>query len=87
MATTSSVISTITRGRPSCFPPRAVVSLPRNESSVPGQESVRGHDTGDFGQEFPAKLLTLYREPTSLVVGEAKFPPAKPLRTLFSSSK
>ncbi len=45
---------------------------------MPGQESVRGDDTGDFGQEFPAKLLTLYREPTSLVVGEAKFPPAKP---------
>ena len=78
MATTSSVISTITRGRPSCFRRSAFVPLPRNEPSVPGQQSVRGDDTGDFGQEFPAKLLTLYREPTSLVVGEAKFPPAKP---------
>ena len=43
-----------------------------------GQKGVRGDDTGDFGQEFPAKPLTLYREPTSLVVGETKFPPAKP---------
>ncbi len=34
--------------------------LPSKEPSVPGQESVRGDDTGDFGQEFPAKLLTLY---------------------------
>ncbi len=25
-----------------------------------------------------AKLLTLYREPTPLVISEAKFPPAKP---------
>ncbi len=45
---------------------------------MPGQESVRGDDTGDVGHEFPAKLLTLYREPTSLVVREAKLPPAKP---------
>ena len=35
---------------------------------MPGQESVRGDDTGDVGHAFPAKLLTLYREPTSLVV-------------------
>ena len=34
--------------------------------------------TGDFCQEFPAKRLTLYREPTSLVVCEAKLLPAKP---------
>jgi hypothetical protein len=45
---------------------------------VPGQEGVRGDDTGDFGQEFPAEDLTLDRESTSLVVGEAKFPLAKP---------
>jgi serine/threonine protein kinase len=32
----------------------------------------------DVGQEFPSKLLTLYREPTSLVVGETKFPSRKP---------
>ena len=35
-------------------------------------------DTGNFCQEFPAKRLTLYREPTSLVVRETKLPPAKP---------
>ena len=45
---------------------------------MPGQDGFRCDDTGDFGQEFPAKLLTLYREPSSLVVGEAKFPPVKP---------
>ena len=45
---------------------------------MPGQESVRGDDTGDVGHEFPAKLLTLYGELTSLVVREAKLPPAKP---------
>jgi hypothetical protein len=56
------------------FPPRAVVPLPRNEPSVPGQQGFRGDDTGDFCQEFPAKLLTLYREPTPLVIREAKFP-------------
>ena len=55
-----------------------MVPLPSNEPSVPGQEGVRGDDTGDFGQEFPAEGLTLDRVPTSLVVGEAKFPPAKP---------
>ena len=37
-----------------------------------------------FGREcqskvpFPAKRLTLYRQPTSLVVCETKLPPAKP---------
>ena len=30
------------------------------------QESVRGDDTGDVGHEFPAKLLTLYREPPQI---------------------
>ena len=45
---------------------------------MPGQEGVRGDDTGDFGQEFPAESLTLDSEPTSLVVGEAKLPPVKP---------
>ncbi len=45
---------------------------------MPGQEGVRGDETGDFGQEFSPEGLTLYREPTSLVIGEAKFPPAKP---------
>ena len=38
----------------------------------------RKADTDDFCQEFPAKRLTLYREPMSLVVREAKLPPAKP---------
>ena len=60
------------------FPPRAVVPLPRNEPSVPSQQGFRCDDTGDFGQEFPAKRLTLYRKPTALVVREAKLPPAKP---------
>ena len=45
---------------------------------MPGQEGFRCDDTGDFRQEFPAERLTLYREPTSLVVREAKLPPAKP---------
>ncbi len=39
--------------------------------------SIKMPHTGDFGQEFPAEGLTLYRVPTSLVIGEAKFPPAK----------
>ncbi len=60
------------------FPPHAVVPLPRDEPSVPSQKSFRCDDTGDFCQEFPAKRLTLYREPTSLVVCEAKLPPAEP---------
>ncbi len=60
------------------FPSRAVVPLPRNEPSVPGQEGFRCDDTGDFCQEFPAEGFTLYRKPTSLVVREAKLPPAKP---------
>jgi len=45
---------------------------------VPSQEGFRCDDTGGFCQEFPAERLTLYREPTSLVVREAKLPPAKP---------
>ena len=60
------------------FPPLAVVPLPRNQPSVPSQKGFRCDDTGDFCQEFPAKRLTLYREPTSLVVCETKLPPAKP---------
>ncbi len=55
---------------------------------MPSQEGFRCDDTGDFGQEFPAERLTLCREPPSLVVGEAEFPPGKlALRTLFSSSE
>ena len=49
-----------------------------DEPSVPSQKGFRCDDTGDFCQEFPAKRLTLYREPTSLVVCETKLPPAKP---------
>ncbi len=60
------------------FPPRTVVPLPRNEPPVPSQQGFRCDDTGDFCQEFPAERLTLYRETTSLVVREAKLPPAKP---------
>ena len=45
---------------------------------MPSQKGFRCDDTGDFCQEFPAKRLTLYREPTSLVVCETKLPPAKP---------
>ena len=59
------------------FPPLAVVPLPRNQPSVPSQQGFRCDDSGDFCQEFPAKRLTLYREPTSLVVCETKLPPAK----------
>ncbi len=29
-------------------------------------------------KSFRPRAFTLYREPTSLVIGEAKFPPAKP---------
>ena len=62
--------------RPSeLFPPLAVVPLLRDELSVPSQKSFRCDDSGDFCQEFPAKRLTLYRQPTSLVVCEAKLPP------------
>ena len=65
--------------RPSgLFPPLAVVPLLRDEPSVPSQQGFRCDDTGDFCQEFPAKRLTLYRQPTSLVVCETKLPPAKP---------
>ena len=60
------------------FPPLAVVPLPRNEPSMPSQQGFRCDDTGDFCQEFPAKRLTLYREPTSLGVRQAKLLPAKP---------
>ena len=60
------------------FPPLAVVPLPRNQPSVPSQQGFRCDDTGDFCQEFPAKRLTLYREPTSLIVCETKPPPAEP---------
>ena len=49
-----------------------------DEPSVPSQKGFRCDDTGDFCQEFPARRLTLYREPTSLVVCETKLPPAKP---------
>ena len=49
-----------------------------DEPSVPSQKGFRCDDTGDFCQEFPAKRLTLYREPTSLGVCETKLPPAKP---------
>ena len=59
------------------FPPLAVVPLPRNQPSVPSQQGFRCDDTGDFCQEFPAKRLTLYREPTSLGVRQAKLLPAK----------
>ena len=45
---------------------------------LPSQKGFRCDDTGDFCQEFPAKRLTLYRETMSLVVREAKRPPAKP---------
>ena len=44
---------------------------------MPSQKGFRCDDSGDFCQEFPAKRLTLYRKPTSLVVREAKLPPAK----------
>ena len=44
------------------FSPLAVV-----QPSVPSQQGFRCDDTGDFCQEFPAKRLTLYRAPTSLV--------------------
>ena len=47
------------------FPPLAVVPLPHNEPSVPSQQGFRCDDSGDFCQEFPAKRLTLHREPTS----------------------
>ena len=60
------------------FPPLAVVPLPRNQPSVPSQQGFRCDDTGDFCQEFPTKRLTLYREPTSLGVRQAKLLPAKP---------
>ena len=64
--------------RPSgLFPPLAVVPLPRNQPSVPSQQGFPCDDTGDFCQEFPAKRLTLYREPTSLGVRQAKLLPAK----------
>ena len=49
-----------------------------DEPSVPSQKGFRCDDTGDFCQEFPAKRLTIYREPTSLVVCETKLPPAEP---------
>ena len=49
-----------------------------DKPSVPSQKGFRCDDTGDFCQEFPAKRLTLYREPTSLVVCETKLPPAEP---------
>ncbi len=58
--------------------PRAVVPFFGNKPSVPREQRVGGDDTGDFGQEFPAEGLTLYCEPASLVVREAKLPPAKP---------
>ena len=38
---------------------------------MPSQECFRCEDTGDFCQEFPAERLTLYREPTSLVVNDS----------------
>ena len=76
--TTSLLISAMTQGPSGLFPPLAVVPLPRNQPSVPSQQGFRCDDTGDFCQEFPAKRLTLYREPTSLVVCETKLPPAKP---------
>ena len=60
------------------FPPLAVVPLPYNEPSVPSQQRFRSDDTGNFCQKFPAKRLTLYREPTSLVIRQTKLPPAKP---------
>ena len=60
------------------FPPLAVVPLPRDEPSVPSQKGFRCDDSGDFCQEFPAKRLTLYRQPTSLAVCEAKLLPAEP---------
>ena len=47
------------------FPPLAIVPLPHNEPSVPSQQGFRCDDSGDFCQEFPAKRLTLHREPTS----------------------
>ncbi len=68
------------------FPPHAVVPLPRNEPSVPGQQGFRGDESGDFCQEFPAEGLTLYREPTSSVK-RSFLPRSRALRTLFSSSK
>ena len=45
---------------------------------MPSQQGFRCDDTGNFCQEFPAKRLALYREPTSLVVRGSKLPPAKP---------
>ncbi len=60
------------------FAPRAGVPLFGNQPSVPREQGVGRDDTGDFGQEFPAEGLTLYCEPASLVVREAKLPPAKP---------
>ena len=63
--------------RASRLPPGAIIPLPSNEPSVPRQQGVGSDDTGDFGQEFPAERFSLYGEPTSLVVGEAKPPPAE----------
>ena len=60
------------------LPPRAIVPLPSNEPSVPGQEGVRGADTGDFGQEFPAEGLALCGEPPAFVVRETESLPAEP---------
>ena len=78
MPTTSSVISTITRGCPGCFRRSAFVPLPRNEPSVPGEEGVGSDDTGDFRQEFAAEGLALCREPSSLGVGEAQSSSTEP---------
>ena len=61
------------------FVPRAVVPHPRHEPSVSSQQGCRCDDTGNFCQEFPAKRLTLYREPrhrSSAV--RRSLPPAKP---------
>jgi len=41
-------------------------------------QAKRCDDTGDFCQEFPADGFTLLPRAASLVVREAKLPPAKP---------
>ncbi len=61
-----------------CQTDRGESSSTSGDECMPSQQGFRCDDTGDFCQEFPTKRLTLYREPTSLVVCETKLPPAKP---------
>jgi hypothetical protein len=51
-------------------PDRVITSTLKK--SVPSEQSIRRHQGLDLGEPFPTDLLGLYREPSTLLIGEAE---------------